>query len=75
MLAMWKLKEFFHVANLHWNNFACNGGTPPFRSWAYEILFVNKRMGVPATGTTCRSSQSAGSSEHHRLDRLPGSNN
>ena len=50
ILAMWKLKKFFHVANLHWNNFACNGGTPPFPSWAYEILFVNKRMGVPAVG-------------------------
>ena len=50
LLAMWKLKEFFHVANLHWNNFACNGGTPPFPSWAYEILFVNKRLGVPAVG-------------------------
>ncbi len=50
LLAMWKLKGFFHVANLHWNNFACNGGTPPFRSWAYEVLFVNKRIGVPVPG-------------------------
>ena len=50
IMVMWKLKKFFHVANLHWNNFACNGGLPPFPSWAYEILFVNKRIGVPAVG-------------------------
>jgi hypothetical protein len=44
--AIWKLKRFFYVANLHWNNFACSGGTPPFHSWAYEVLLVNKRIGV-----------------------------
>ena len=50
IMVMWKLKKFFHVANLHWNNMACNGGAPPFPSWAYEVLFVNKRLGVPAVG-------------------------
>ena len=50
ILAIAKLKGLFHIANLHWNNFACNGGTPPFPSWAYEILFVNKRLGVVAPG-------------------------
>lgn len=47
ILAMMKLKEHFYVANLHWNNYACDAGKPPFPSWAYEILFVNKRIGMP----------------------------
>jgi hypothetical protein len=47
ILAMLKLKEHFYVANLHWNNYACDSGQPPFPSWAYEVLFVNKRIGVP----------------------------
>ena len=47
LLAIWKLKKFFYVANLHWNNFACDAASTPFPSWAYEILFVNKRIGVP----------------------------
>ena len=47
ILAMTKLKSFYYIASLHWNNYACNGGKPPFPSWAYEVLFVNKRLGVP----------------------------
>jgi hypothetical protein len=46
ILAMWKLKRFFHIVNLHWNNFACDGGSAPFPSAAYEILLVSKRIGV-----------------------------
>ena len=51
ILATWKLKKIFHVVNLHWNNFACDFGVDPFPSSVYEILFVNKRIGVldPAT--------------------------
>ena len=47
ILAISKLKEYFYIANLHWNNFGCDGGTAPFHSWAYELLLVNKRIGVP----------------------------
>lgn len=39
-----RLKQFFHVANLHMNNFGCESGHEPFPSWAYEVLFVNKRL-------------------------------
>lgn len=46
LLAIEKLKRFFYIANLHWNNFGCSGGATPFSSWAYEILLVNKRVGV-----------------------------
>ena len=46
LLAIDRLKRFFYLANLHWNNYACDGGAAPFHSWAYEILLVNKRIGV-----------------------------
>lgn len=42
-----KLKRFFYVANLHFNNYSCTGGMEPFPSWAYEVLLVSKRLGVP----------------------------
>jgi hypothetical protein len=42
--AVRKLKETFHVANLHFNNYSCQGGIEPFPAWAYEVLFVNKRL-------------------------------
>jgi hypothetical protein len=42
-----RLKDFFYVAHLHFNNFACQAGLEPFPSWAYEALFVNKRVGIP----------------------------
>lgn len=44
-----KLKNQFHVAHLHFNNFACRPGDEPFPSWAWEVLLVNKRLGVVAS--------------------------
>ena len=41
-----RLKQFFHVVHLHFNNFACTEGTEPFPAAAYEVLFVSKRLGV-----------------------------
>jgi hypothetical protein len=41
-----RLKQFFHVAHIHHNNFSCVGGLEPFPAWAYEVLFVSKRLGV-----------------------------
>jgi len=41
-----RLKEFFHVAHIHQNNFSCVTGLEPFPAWAYEVLFVSKRLGV-----------------------------
>ena len=40
-----RLKRFFHVAHLHFNNVSCLGGIEPFPTWAYEVLFVSKRIG------------------------------
>ena len=41
-----RLKQFFYVASLHFNNFACQENIEPFPAWAYEALFVNKQIAV-----------------------------
>src|SRR5262245_8261499 len=46
ILALWKLKQHFVIASLHWNNFACAFGEAPFPSSVYELLLVNKRLAV-----------------------------
>ncbi len=45
-----RLRRFFEVAHVHFNNAACMGGLEPFPSWAYEVLFVNKRIAVVDPG-------------------------
>jgi len=50
-----RLKEFFYVAHLHFNNHACDPRLMPFPSWAYEVLLVNRRLGrVDPTGQAPR---------------------
>lgn len=41
-----KLKQTFYVAHLHFNNNSCEPGLEPFPAWAYEVLFVNKKIGI-----------------------------
>lgn len=41
-----RLKQFFEVAHIHFNNASCIGDLAPFPSWAYEVLFVSKRLAV-----------------------------
>lgn len=41
-----RLKQFFEVAHVHANNASCIGGMEPFPSWAYEVLFVSKRIAI-----------------------------
>ena len=41
-----RLKQSFEVAHIHFNNASCTSGTEPFPSWAYEVLFVSKRLAV-----------------------------
>jgi len=41
-----KLKKTFYIANVHFNNYACMWWSGPFPALAYELLFVNKRLGV-----------------------------
>ena len=47
--AVQRLKQFFEVAHTHFNNASCFGGMKPFPSWAYEVLFANKRLAVSNT--------------------------
>jgi hypothetical protein len=44
--AIEKLKRKFYIANLHFNNYSCARSVWPFPAWAYEVLFVSKRIGV-----------------------------
>jgi len=41
-----RLKRFFHIAHVHFNNYTCTGDLSPLPAWAYEVLFVNRRIGV-----------------------------
>ena len=52
LTAMRKLKQLFYVAHLHWNNYGCVTDQAPFPAWAYEVLLVNKRLGVPDPSRT-----------------------
>jgi hypothetical protein len=42
-----KLKRTFHLAHLHFNNQSCSVRYRPLPAWAYQVLLVNKRIGVP----------------------------
>jgi len=56
-----KLKRTFYVVNLHFNNYSCSTETAPFPSRAYQVLLVNKRIGVLdiAAGTPSASALNA----------------
>lgn len=41
-----RLKRFFEIAHVHFNNASCVDGLDPFPTWAYEVLFVSKRLAV-----------------------------
>jgi len=41
-----RLKQFFEVAHIHFNNASCIDGMEPFPTWAYEVLFVSKRLAM-----------------------------
>ena len=41
-----RLKRHFHLVNLHFNNWACTPDTAPLPSPAYQVLWVNKKIGV-----------------------------
>jgi len=51
-----RLKRFFDIAHVHYNNFSCDPKMQPFPSWAFEVLFVSKRIAhsndVPASATS-----------------------
>jgi hypothetical protein len=41
-----KLKRDFYLVNLHFNNWSCTPKAAPLPAWAYQVLWVNKRIGV-----------------------------
>jgi hypothetical protein len=41
-----KLKRQFHLVNLNFNNYSCTADAAPLPGWAFQALFVNKRVGV-----------------------------
>jgi hypothetical protein len=43
---MMKLRRTFHVINVHYNNWTCHPDTAPLPATTYEVLFVNKDVGV-----------------------------
>jgi hypothetical protein len=43
---MRRLKQFFYIAHVHYNNFSCDPALRPFPSWAFEVLLVNKRIAM-----------------------------
>jgi len=47
LAAVMKLKQYFYVASLHFNNFSCREDIAPLPADVYEVLFVNRRLGVP----------------------------
>ena len=63
-----KLKRLFYIANLHFNNYSCTTRMPPFPAWAYEVLLVNKRLGVPDPTSTRPVSHAANAPNNPDLD-------
>jgi hypothetical protein len=41
-----RLKQKFYLVNLHFNNFSCRPQLDPVPAWAYQVLWVNKRIGM-----------------------------
>ena len=41
-----RLSQFFEVGHIHFNNRSCTVDLEPFPTWAYEVLFVSKRLAV-----------------------------
>ena len=39
-----KLKRNFYLVNLHFNNWSCTSRAAPLPAWAYQVLWVNKRI-------------------------------
>jgi len=52
--AVRRLKQFFYVVHLHFNNFTCAERIDPFPATTYEVLFVNKRVTTPTSAAAPR---------------------
>lgn len=45
-----RLRKVFHVVNLHYNNWKCAPDVRPLQGSVFEVLFVNKNLGVVDEG-------------------------
>ena len=45
-----RLRSVFHVVNVHYNNWACASNVLPLPATVFEVLFVNKNLGVVEEG-------------------------
>jgi len=41
-----RLKHKFYLVNLHFNNHSCTPSLEPLPAWAFQVLWVNKRLGI-----------------------------
>lgn len=41
-----KLKKHFHLVSLNFNNWSCGADFAPMPAWAYQVLLVNKNVGI-----------------------------
>ena len=41
-----RLKRKFYLVNLHFNNHACDPAHAPLPAWAFQVLWVNRSVGV-----------------------------
>jgi len=42
-----KLKRHFYLVSVHFNNWKCSDEFAPFPNFAYQVLLVNKKVGIP----------------------------
>ena len=61
-----KLKRTFYLVSLHFNNHACSADAAPLPAWAYQVLFVNKRLGIPDPLLPAREPGSAPDAPDHQ---------
>ena len=57
-----KLKRHFYLVSVHFNNYKCSDEYAPFPNFAYQVLLVNKKVGVvgpPKTGVPTIESELA----------------
>jgi hypothetical protein len=66
-----RLRRQFYLVNLHFNNFSCSPEAAPLPGLAYQVLWVNKRIGeLDPNGAVTRAdkpAQRAGRTESSRL--------
>ena len=66
-----RLKQFFHVAHLHFNNVSCADGLDPFPAWAYQGTVRQQANWRRRSRTEAYGCSYAGGAERSPASRLP----